>query len=436
MTAIYRSAVYHALSDSQGEYWPDGALVVDDAGCIEACGPWTEIEPRYRDADYSLTVFPRGHLIMPGLVDMHVHLPQIKVTGRQKPSLMDWLDEHIFPAETRFAEPPHARQVSRWFFHELLKNGTTTASVFTTVHTEATRIAFETAGELGNRVIMGLNLMDRNAPDFLIRPRDKLLADTEALYDEWHGRDGNRLLYAWLPRFAISCSDELLAGIGKLREKYPDAYMHTHISEQADEVAAVLEMFPQADSYTDAYGRFGLIGPRTILAHGIYLDDSELNRIRHAGASLAHCPSANFFLHSGRFRWFDVQDKDIRVGLGSDVGAGPELSLFKVMKDAQYMQSTELKGRIINCHNLIYHGTLGGAKALMLDDLIGNFLPGKEADFIVLNLLCKTGIPDDLADRDIDTILSSLVFLGDDRLIARTFVRGRQVYEQKNVALV
>lgn len=436
MTAIYRSAIYHALSDSQGDYWPDGALVVDSFGRVEACGSWAEVEARYRNSDYALTVFPKGHLIMPGLVDMHVHLPQIKVTGRQKPRLMDWLDTHIFPAETRFAEPRHAEQVSRWFFRELLKNGTTTASVFTTVHREATRIAFETAEETGNRVIMGLNLMDCNVPDFLIRPTNELLADTEALYCDWHGRDDNRLLYAWLPRFAISCSDALMAGIGRLRQRYPDAYLHTHLSEQKDEVDAVLKLFPNADSYTNVYDSFGLLGSRTILAHGIYLDDSELSRIKHLDASLAHCPSANFFLHSGRFRWFGVQDKGIWVGLGSDVGAGPELNLFKVMKDAQYMQSTELKGRVIDCQNLIYHGTLGGAKALMLDDRIGNFLLGKEADFIVLNLLCKTGIPDDLADRDIETILSSLVFLGDDRLVTRTYIRGKQVYEQQNLPLV
>ncbi len=427
---LYRSALYHPISASHGDYYPDGGLAVNGKGEILSCGVWADLEKTFSSSNPTITVFPEGHLIMPGLVDMHVHLPQIKVTGRQKSSLMTWLEEHIFPAEKRFSENEHARQVSQWFFRELLKNGTTTANVFTTIHTAASHIAFETAKEQGNRIIMGLNLMDRHAPEFLLRKTDELLLDTETLYQKWHGVDDGRLLYAWAPRFAISCSDALLSGIGELRKKYPTAYCHTHISEQKDEVSAVLELFPKAASYTDVYDGFGLLGEKTILAHGIYLDNSELARIQEAGVSIAHCPSANFFLHSGLFRWFEVQGKGVLLGLGSDVGAGPELNLFKVMKDAQYTQSALFKGKVIDCQHLIYHGTLGGAKALGLDHRIGNFESGKEADFLVLDLHCKTGIPDDLAHRELDVILSSLVFLGDDRLIQRTYVRGREVYRK------
>ncbi len=425
---IYRGAIYHALSAEKGVYFQDGGLIVDAQGLILACGPWQEIDSQFHPSDNQVTHFSQGHLIMPGLVDMHVHLPQIKVTGRQKANLMEWLEEHIFPAEMRFSEAEHAQQVSQWFFRELLKNGTTTANVFTTLHTQANHIAFKTAEALGNRVIMGLNLMDRNAPKALLRGTDELLADTEDLYQQWHGKDNNRLLYAWVPRFAISCTDELLSGIGKLRLKYPDAYCHTHISEQQNEVTSALKLFPKASTYTDIYDTYGLIGPKTILAHGIYLGDSELFRIEEAGVSIAHCPSANFFLHSGLFQWFRVQEKNIPLGLGSDVGAGPELNLFKVMKDAQYTQSATFNGKVIDCQHLIYHGTLGGAEALGLGDRIGNFETGKEADFLVLDLHCKTGIPDDLAERDLEVILSSLVFLGDDRLIERTFIRGKEVY--------
>lgn len=428
---FYRGAVYHPLTEQTWEYWPDGGLVVNADGRIEAVGPWTEIASGYGPelAAHPPVVLGPEHLLVPGLIDLHLHLPQLPATGHQAEDLLLWLDQHIFKTEAAFAHRDYARHVSRWFFQELLKNGTTTAAVFLTLHREAVEIAFEEAERQGNRVIMGLNLMDRLAPPELIRPTEALLEDTEALCQTWHKRDEGRLRYAWMPRFAVTSTETLLTRLGELRRRYPDVYLHTHLSEQVDEIETVLKLFPEAASYTDVYDHYGLLGPYTILAHGIHLADAELALLRDRAVSLAHCPSANFFLKSGRFRLEAVQKEGLRWGLGSDVGAGPEMSLFKVMKDAQYMQPD----LTLSPHALFYAATLGAARALFLEAVTGNLTPGKEADFLILNTQGKSNIPAVPADsgqnaQSVEERLSQCVYLGDDRLVAATFIRGRAVY--------
>lgn len=421
---IFRGPLYHPLSKETWAYWPDALLVVGSSGKIEACGPWNSVQAEVYDSESVVQLLP-GQLIIPGFIDLHVHLPQLGATGCQAPTLLEWLEQHIFSAEARFSDPLHAQAMAEWFFAELLRNGTTTAAVFLTLHSEATEIAFQVAERMGNRVIMGLNLMDRNAPAELVRPTETLLSETERLYHKWHGADENRIQYAWMPRFAISCSDELLSGIGRLRTQYPQAYCHTHLSEQPGEVAEVLKLFPEAKTYTDAYDRCGLLGERTLLAHGIHLSDSELDHLQAIGSSLVHCPSSNFFLKSGPFRLQAVIEKNLRWGLGSDVGAGPEMSLFKVMKDAQFMQQHWL----VPLHTLFYAATLGGAEALQMADRLGNLVPGKEADFVILDCRHKSSLT--LApEHTLEELLSKLIYLGDDRLIAQTYVRGKRVYDR------
>ena len=303
---VYRGAILHALSADEMIYFADGGLLVDEAGRIEACDAWEALLSQNALHDVEILEQAPGSLILPGFVDMHVHLPQMAVAGCQEKDLLSWLDTHIFPAEAQFADAGHAQTVSRWFFEALLANGTTTAAVFLTSHPEATQIAFETAEALGNRVIMGQNLMDCHAPTSLIRPTEQLLQETETLCAEWHGRDAGRLQYAWIPRFALTSTEALLTGIGQLRARYPAVYLHTHLSEQPGEIAAVKQAFSWARDYTEVYERFGLLGPKTILAHGIHLSDDELNRLQGCDAALAHCPSSNFFLKSGRFRLMDI----------------------------------------------------------------------------------------------------------------------------------
>jgi guanine deaminase len=428
----YRGTILHALSPQELAFFPDGVLVVNQSGQVVACDHWEQLQASGGLNGVTLAPLPADCLIIPGLVDAHVHLPQMAVAGFQAETLLAWLETHIFAEESRFEDDAYAQSISEWFFSALLANGTTMAAVFLTSHPSASQIAFETAERLGNRVIMGQNLMDANAPSSLLRPTRQLLQETEALCQTWHGKANGRLQYAWVPRFALTSTETLLAGIGTLRQKYPDVYLHTHLSEQLTEIEAVKSQFPWAEDYTGVYERFGLLGPRTILAHGIHLSDGELTRLHALDASLAHCPSSNFFLKSGRFRLIEVLNRRLRLGLGSDVGAGPELSLFKVMKDAQYIQSDVL----VPLKTLFYLSTLGGAVALDQQNRIGNFELGKEADFLVLTLPSKSCLNSPKIDRQArqpEDLLSALVYQGDDRLVEETYIRGQRVYRRLSV---
>lgn len=302
----FQGKIYHCLGKTPDaitgqeeigyEYFQDGILVLDENGTIQVCGEKNEIKSKLDLSGYSITVLPDSQMILPGLIDLHVHLPQLNVTARQEDDLLNWLERHIFAEEMKFSDAVYARQVSDLFFKSLLSNGTTTACVFLTSHKKATEIAFESAKTWGNRAVMGLNLMDRNAPKALTPPVNTLMADTEALCQKWHGAAEGRLQYAWMPRFALSCSEVLLSGIGKLRRQYPEVYLHTHISEQLNEIDAVKQSFPWAKHYTDVYAHYGLLGPRTILAHGVHLEDIELDCLLKHEAGVAHCPSSNLSL--------------------------------------------------------------------------------------------------------------------------------------------
>jgi guanine deaminase len=345
--------------------------------------------------------------------------------------LLEWLETRIFPAESQFKDVDRARRLANWFFQELLKNGTTTAAVFLTSHPEATQIAFETALTLGNRVVMGQNLMDMDGPAGLVRPTTQILDETQALKDTWHQHPSGRIHYAWMPRFALSCTETLMRELGSLRQADPSVYCHTHLSEQPGEIEAVLSRFAWAKDYTQVYEDLGLLmGPNTLMAHAIHLSDGECQRLKDTQTSLVHCPGSNFFLKSGRYPIEQIVQFDLNWGLGSDVGAGPELSLFNAMKEAQFIQWEWT----YPVEALFYRATLGGAEALNQADRIGNFLVGKEADFIVLDPHAKSGIPEwrqEMKTLDhVKSLISQLIYLGDDRLVTETVIQGRRCYRR------
>lgn len=420
---VYRGHVISPKSVSTLTNIPNGALVVDDEGKIVEVGEWTKLKRNYNGMD---SVVDYGQkIIAPGFVDLHLHLPQIPQTGRSGKTLLGWLDSFVFPAEARFADTRHARKIANWFFDELASNGTTLSAVFTTIHKDATNIAFEIAAAKGHRVIMGKVMMDANSPKALTEDTQTSLRDAEELCKRWHGYDNNRLLYAFIPRFALSASQDLLAGCGKLWKKYKGTYLHTHLAETKDECAFVKKLFPKSRSYVDVYASNDLVGKNSIFAHAIYLDDKDLKALKASQSSLAHCASSNFFLKSGFFPFNRIKKAGIKFGLGSDVAGGPQMSLFSVMKDTAYMQ-TELW---ISPRELFYLGTLGGAKAANLDKVVGSLEVGKEADFVVIDPTRKSGVPADMLGHDADDILSTLIYLGDDRMIVSTFVRGRKLYD-------
>jgi guanine deaminase len=361
---------------SGGTRWhPSGSVAVDERGRIIYAGDAADLPA----ACAALERVDTSSLLLPGMVDCHVHLPQYDCRGKFGVSLLDWLDSFIYPAEARFADAVVARDVAARFFRALRDAGTTTAMVYSSVHLRATDIAFQEAQRSELRILMGKVQMDRDAPAELLESRIDSLRDTRELIERWHRATG-KLRYVVTPRFAPTCSPELLAGCAALAGEY-GTRVQTHINESAAEIAEVRALFPDAASYTDVYRRAGLLGERTVLGHNIHASDEELDACDRLGCAVAHCPESNLFLGSGRFPLERYEGRSIRVGLGSDVGAGTTLSMFSVMRAMSWAQ-----GRSLHPEQLLRRATLGGAEALGMADEIGSLEAGKQADMIALRL--------------------------------------------------
>lgn len=427
----FRGQVLHFVDDPArvGEadshlYFEDGLLVTAN-GLVRELGPAGEMLPRLEPGTpvEDLT----GRLIMPGFVDCHVHYSQLEMVASYGRQLLDWLDGYAFPTEAAFSDADHARAVAEAFLDELLRNGTTTALVMATVHRQSVESFFQAALTREMRLICGKVLSDRNVPDYLADTPEQGFEDSAGLIADWHGRE--RLSYALTPRFAPSCSDDQLALTGRLLTDNPGVYLHTHLAENSDEVAWVADLFPDRTDYLDVYAHHGLLGRRSVLAHGIHLDESGFTRLADSGAAIAHCPTSNLFLGSGLFDLAGAAATGTRVGLGTDVGAGTSLSLLTTMAEAYKVQ--QLRGRSLSPFRAFYLATLGGARALDLEGVIGSFQPGAEADFIVLDptatplLARRMETCADLAER-----LFALAVLGDDRAVAATYIRGVRAHSR------
>ncbi|MBA3054138.1 MAG: guanine deaminase [Sphingomonadales bacterium] len=392
----------------------DGLLVVDD-GIVIARGAYADLAARFGQVPTEAL----AGLIVPGFVDAHVHYPQMDHIASHGEQLLDWLERHIFPAEQAFAERAHADEVADAFLRELLRNGTTSALVFPTVHANSVDALFEAALARGMRIISGKVLMDLG-PDGLADTPDSGRTETAELIARWHGR--GRLGYAVTPRFALTSSDEQLRDAGALLAAHPEVLLHTHLAENVAECAAVAERFPEAQDYLDAYDRFGLVGARSVFAHGVHLSDRSCARLAQSGAGIAICPSSNLFLGSGFFNFGQADAHGFRTGLGSDIGAGTSFSMLHTAGLAY--QAALARGDPVDPFRALYLATAGSAALLHIADRVGSLEVGAEADFAVLDcaatpLLARRTAGASLAER-----LFALQILGDDRAISRTYVMG------------
>lgn len=425
----YRAALAWMVDDprTSGDdacvHHPDGLLVVED-GHVAAAGDWATLAPTL-SGDVEVEHLP-GHLLTPGFVDAHVHFPQTDMIGAPGGPLLDWLERSTFPAERAFADLAHARETAEAFLDELLRNGTTTAMVFGSVHREATAALFEAALARNMRLIAGKPMMDLG-PEGLNETCAGGEADTEALIRDWGSR--GRLGYAVTPRFALASSDAQLAGAGALLARHDHVWMQTHLAENPRELALVAERFPDRD-YLGVYDRFGLVGPRSVFAHCIHMTDRSLHRMAEAGAAIAHCPSSNLFLGSGLFDLARADAHGVRTALGSDVGAGTSFSIPRTAGLA--LQVAQLRGGMLDPLRAFYLATLGGARALGLADRIGGFEPGREADIVALDLAATPLLARRLRGvTDLADILLALMILGDDRAVAGTWVAGVQRHPRR-----
>lgn len=431
MQSAYRAAIYHCIGDPGRsahhgaiQYYEDGLLLVDN-GRVAALGAATELLPSLGDhvqlQDFS------GKLILPGFIDCHVHYAQLDIMAAYGEQLLDWLHRYAYPAEERFADGEHAAQVAEAFLDELLCNGITTALVFATMHPQSVDAIFESAERRNMRLIAGKVLMDRNCPASLRDTPATAYAESRALIERWHGK--GRLGYAITPRFALTSSGAQLDATARLAAEYPEAWVHTHLAENRAEVDEIAKQFPESRSYLDVYDRFGLVRDRSVFAHCLHLDDTDRTVMAGKRASGAFCPTSNLFLGSGLFDLQAMNDAGVDIGLATDVGAGTSLSMFRTMSSAY--EVLHLQGQPLPAGKAIYLATLGAARALGLDQYIGNFEPGKEADFVVVDPgATRISRRRTMAADSIDDVLFSLIFLGDDRNIAATYILGRQAADR------
>ena len=408
--------------DDQVRYVEDGLIIMQD-GKIQWFGSWDEGQKHLAE-NIQVAHYPE-QLIVPGLIDTHIHFPQTEMVGAYGEQLLEWLNTYTFPTEIQFADTAYSEKIAEFFVQELLKNGTTTALVFCTVHPESVDALFTAASRRNMRLIAGKVLMDRHAPEALTDTAESAYTDSKSLIEKWHGQGRN--LYAITPRFAPTSTNEQLEKAGQLKAEYPDVYVHTHLSENKNEIAWVKELFPERKGYLDVYHHYGLTGAKSVFAHCVHLEEQEWDCMQQTNSAIAFCPTSNLFLGSGLFPLKKAWDKQVKVGLGTDIGAGTSFNQLQTLNEAYKVQ--QLQGEKLSAFEALYHATLGGAKALSLDDRLGNFNIGKEADFVVLDLNA-TALQQLRQSRakNIEDAFFALTMLGDDRNIAVTYVYGEAVY--------
>ncbi len=396
----------------------DGLILFRD-GSIVAIGPAQTLAPQFPTA--LITHYP-GRIITPGFIDAHVHMPQVDVIASPATGLLPWLEHYTFPAEARFADPAVARETAEFFVKELLRNGTTTAAVYGTVHPGSVDALMQAAQRRNMRMVAGKVLMDRNAPaDLTDASAEEGARQTEALIKRWHGKD--RLGYAVTVRFAGTSSPEQMHLARELMQRYPDTWLQTHVAENRDEIDWVMDQHPGHRSYLDIYARFGLLRRRAVLGHCIHFDRDDWACMKDSGAAVASCPTSNFFLGSGMFDSARAKSNGVPVGLATDVGGGTSFSMLATMHSAY--TAARMRGHTLSPAQLLYLATRGSAHALGLQDKIGSFAVGMEADCVVLNpnatalLQRRTGIA-----KSLEEVLFALMVLGDDRAVETTVIAG------------
>ena len=427
--SAHRGALLHFSGDpglhddaAAYDYIEDGLLLIAD-GHIAACGPADALLPTL-PRDLAVTQHGAQRLLMPGFIDTHIHFPQTDMIASGGRQLLDWLNDYTFPVEARFADLAHARDVASFFVDELMRNGTTTAQVFCSVHAASVDGFFGVARERGLRMIAGKVLMDRNCPDSVRDTAQSGERDTRALIERWHGVD--RLAYAITPRFAPTSTEAQLDSAGRIARDHPDVYIHSHLAENHGEIAWVRQLFPWSAGYLDVYERYGLLRERATYAHCLHLSADERRRLGASGACAACSPTSNLYLGSGLFD-FDASDAaGLRYALATDVGGGTSFSQLRTMAEAYKV--AQMQGQRLPALRAFYLATLGGARALHLQDRIGSFRVGNEADFIVLDWSTTPLMQRRIAaTQRLDEKLLALMMLGDDRLVAQTYILGQAV---------
>lgn len=401
----------------------DIALVVDD-GLITARTNFTAARADHPDAE---VVDLRDGILIPGLIDTHVHFPQVRAIGYLGKPLLEWLDHCALPEEAKLADQAYATAVADEFLTGLTAAGTTSAMVFGSHFAGAVDTLFARAAEAGLRITSGLVTSDMNLPEALLTSVERSVVESQDLIDRWHGV--GHLRYAVTPRFSLSAGQELLASGGQLVADNPGIWVTSHLNENREEIAGVAELFPEALDYLDTYDRAGLLGRRTVLAHNVHPNDRELARMAELGAVSAHCPTSNSSLASGFFPLRRHIEAGVRVALGTDVGAGNGFSLLKDGVQAYFMQQLDPAGGVpLSSAHLLHLATSAGAEALELGDQVGDLSVGKRFDAALIRPVQGQPLAVGIAHADNDSdALAKIFAMGTPADIAQVWVDGTLV---------
>lgn len=420
---LYRASILHFpdktnTPNQDFQYFDDGALLVK-SGKIVALGEYAVISKDHscdKEIDYS------GKLLTAGFIDSHVHFPQTEMIASYGEQLLSWLNTYTFPTENKFTDYQYAKTIADQFIQQLMRNGTTTAIAYSTVHPQACDALFEVASQYNMMMIAGKVCMDRHCPDYLSDTPETAQQQSADLIEKWHGTGRN--YYAITPRFAPTSTERQLHLLGELAQQYPDVFIQSHLSETQEEIAWVKQVYPNHAGYLDVYDSFNLVRERAVYGHCIHLSDTEWQCIKERGASVAFCPSSNLFLGSGLFDYHKAQQHDVDVCLASDVGAGTSFNMLRTYAEAYKVG--QLKGQSLCALTGLYLMTQGAASAHQLSNSVGNLNPGSDADFVVLDphfnelSSLRASNNDSPAEH-----LFSLSFLGDDRAVSACYVAGK-----------
>ena len=427
-----RGCVIDAPEYGKLRAWRDGAVIIGD-GRITEVGSFQFLGKKNRPQPIHWQQSDRA-IIFPGLIDLHTHLPQYPVVARGRGQPLEWQHQHIFPRERNFTGKVGARE-SAAFFTELARHGTTTAAVFTAIYEDSCDMAFEAAADSGMRLIMGQTMMDVGTYGTMQQRKilSVTLLESERLCRKWHGEADGLLEYAFSPRFALACSERLMRSAGEMARQF-DCHIQTHLAETREECERVKHLFSKSQDYTDVYDKAGLLGPKTILGHCNHLSPRERAVLSDTGTSVAHCPTANLYLSSGLMPLGEYLAEHIKVGLGTEVAAGPELNLWQVMRSAIESQKArsfyEPGIAVPSPAEALHLATQGAADALGKGDIIGSFDPGKEADITVMDLTAMLpygGAETKIEDLTPDDMLALCIYRGGPHAVLETFVRGQSL---------
>lgn len=412
--------VPHSVDDSASyQFHEDGAVAIKD-GKIAAIGDYADVVR----AHFGETIDHRPHLIMPGLIDPHLHFVQMQVIGSYAANLLEWLNTYTFVEEQKFADPAHCARIASAFFDELIRQGTTTAAAYCSVHPASVDAFFAEAEKRNMLMIAGKCMMDRNCPDPLRDTPQRGYDETKALIAKWHGKGRGR--YAITPRFAITSTHAQMEMVGALAREYPDCYIQTHLSENGAEIVYALELFPEHPDYTSIYDHYGLLRSNALYGHAIHLTRREMAMMAEAEAVAVSCPTSNLFLGSGLYDIDMMTKAGVRTAVATDIGGGTSYSMLETMDEFYKVQ--QLNGARLNPLMSFYMMTLGNARALLLESTIGALVPGADADIVVMDATATPAMK--LRMETVETLneeLFVLQTLGDDRAIAETYVAGKAV---------